>query len=103
VNDVYSDLSESLVLDGNAVAGLLDEVFGVDMTASPTVCVSCGRAGDLATLLAFTQSPGVVLRCPACESVVLRIVQTPHAVYLDARGAQYLRLLRRSTWSAGNV
>jgi len=35
-----------------------------------------------------------VLRCSACEGVVLRIVQTPEAIYLDARGAVYLRLAR---------
>jgi hypothetical protein len=34
------------------------------------------------------------LRCPACEQVILRIVQTPQAIYLDARGAVYLRLAR---------
>lgn len=96
MNDMQADLAQALVLDGNAVAGLLDEIFGVDMTASPTVCVQCGREGDLATLLTFTQAPGIVLRCPACESVLLRIVQTPGAIYLDARGALYLCLGRRS-------
>jgi hypothetical protein len=90
-----SDLAAALVLDGNAVGGLLADIFGVDMTVSPIVCVGCGREGDLATLLAFTQVPGVVLRCPACDGVVLRIVQTPNAVYLDARGTVYLRLGRR--------
>jgi hypothetical protein len=88
-------MDRALVLDGNAVGGLFDDIFGVDMTASPTTCVHCGRSGDLATLLAFTQSPGVVLRCPTCESVLIRIVQTPDAIYLDARGTTYLRLARR--------
>jgi hypothetical protein len=36
-----------------------------------------------------------VLRCPTCESVMIRIVQTPDAIYLDARGTTYLRLGRR--------
>lgn len=94
MEDVQANLDWGLVLDGNAVAGLLDEIFGVDMTASPTVCAHCGREGDLATLLAFTKAPGVVLRCPACASVMLRIVQTSRAIYLDARGTMYLRLAR---------
>ena len=97
MNDDQADRDQALVLDGNAVAGLLDEVFGVDMTASPTICVHCGRAGDLATLLAFTRAPGVILRCPACSSVLLRVVQTPDAIYLDARGTMCLRLARRSS------
>jgi len=45
-------------------------------------------------LLAFTQGPGIVLRCSGCENIVIRIVQTPDAIYLDARGAVYLRLNR---------
>jgi len=88
------DINHELMLDANAAAGLLFEIFGVEMTASPTECANCGNEGEIGTLLAFTQGPGIVLRCPACENVVLRIVQTPDAIYLDARGAVYLRLAR---------
>ena len=93
---IQSDRDLALMLDGNAVAGLLEEIFGVDLTASPCVCAHCGREGAVATLLTFTVAPGVVLRCPACENVVLRIVQTPDAFYLDARGTLFLRLERRA-------
>jgi hypothetical protein len=95
MDNIQVDMNRELMLDGNAVAGILVEIFGVEMTASPTECASCGREGELATLLAFTQAPGIVLRCPACESVMIRIVQTPDALYLDLRGAMYLRLERR--------
>jgi hypothetical protein len=90
------DVNSQLMLDGNAVAGLMYDLFGVEMTASPTECAHCGREGQIGTLLAFTQAPGVVLRCPACENVMIRIVQTPDAIYIDARGAVYLRLERRT-------
>jgi hypothetical protein len=89
-----TDINHELMLDANATAGLLFDIFGVEMTASPTECANCGNEGEIGALLAFTQGPGVILRCSACESVVLRIVQTPDAVYLDARGAVYLRLAR---------
>jgi len=89
------DLDRALVLDGNAVAGLLQQMFAVEMTASPTICAHCGREGDLGTLVAFTKSPGVVLRCPGCEQVMLRIVETTEALYLDARGTVYLRFERK--------
>lgn len=92
--DERTDINRELMLDANAVAGLLFEIFGVEMTASPTECAHCGSSGDVGALLAFTQGPGVVLRCSSCENVVLRIVRTPQAVYLDARGAVYLRLVR---------
>lgn len=88
------DLNRSLMLDGNAVAGILYEIFSADMTTNLAECSSCGRQGELATLLAFTQAPGIILRCPACENIVLRIVQTPQAIYLDARGAMFIRMER---------
>lgn len=88
------DITGELMLDGNAAAGVLQEIFALEMTASPTECANCGREGELGSLMAFTQSPGIVLRCPACEQVLIRIVRTPDATYLDARGAVYLRLQR---------
>ncbi len=94
MNDPESDMNRELMLDGNAVAGVLHDVFALEMTASPTECANCGNVGEIGTLLAFTQAPGAVLRCPVCEQVMLRIVETPDAVYLDARGAVYLRLER---------
>src|SRR5258706_7662393 len=69
------DINRELMLDANATAGLLYEIFGTEMTASPTECANCGNQGEVGTLLAFTQGPGIVLRCSACEQVVLRITQ----------------------------
>ncbi len=94
MEETHVDLNRGLMLDANSAAGILEEIFGLEMTASPTECASCGNEGDLGTLLAFSQGPGIVLRCPACENVMLRIVQTPDATYFDARGAVYLRLAR---------
>jgi len=92
-----TDLNRELMLDANATAGLLYEIFGVEMTASPTECAHCGNEGEVGELLAFMHGPGVVLRCSKCENVVLRIVRTTEAILLDARGAVYLRLARYST------
>ena len=92
--DTPADINRELMLDANATAGLLQEIFGVEMTAAPTECAHCGNENEIATLLAFTHGPGIVLRCSTCENVVLRIVQTPEAIFLDARGAVYLRLAR---------
>ena len=89
---IAADMNEELMLDANAVAGLLFEVFGAEMTAADSECAHCGRAGEVGSLLAFTRAPGVVLRCPTCHEVMLRIVQTPRGTYIDARGAAHLRL-----------
>ena len=89
-----TDINRELMLDANATAGLLYEIFGVEMTAAPTECANCGNEDEIGTLLAFTHGPGIILRCSTCENVVLRIVQTPDEIILDARGAVYLRLAR---------
>jgi Zn finger protein HypA/HybF involved in hydrogenase expression len=86
------DPSRSMMLDGNAAAGLLQEVFSAEMTAAPTECASCGKQGEVGTLIAFVQAPGLVLRCPACESVMVRMVRSDRHIYFDARGAVYLRI-----------
>jgi cytochrome c-type biogenesis protein CcmH/NrfF len=53
----------------------------------------------MGTLLAFMQAPGVVLRCPVCEQIIMRIVQSPAAIYLDLRGAVYVSLKRRDLFT----
>ena len=88
------DVNRTLMTDGNAVAGVLYDLFGREMTDEPTECAACGREGHLATLLAFTRAPGVVLRCPACDNAMVRIVRTTRYTYVDARGAVYLRVGR---------
>ena len=88
--ELQNDINRMLMLDGNAAAGLFYEVFAAEMTACPTECASCGKQGELGTLLAIGQAPGMVLRCPVCENVVMRIVTTPEGIYLDARGAVFL-------------
>jgi hypothetical protein len=93
-DNTTSDMAHALMLDGNAVAGVLQDIFGVEMTANPAECANCGNVSELGGLMAFTQAPGAVLRCPACEGVVITIVQTPEAIYLDARGAAYVMLKR---------
>jgi phage FluMu protein Com len=77
------------------VAGTLYAAFGSDLTAVPSRCAHCHAVTALAELRAYVRAPGTVLRCPTCGSVVLRIVSTEDAVYVDARGAAFLRLERR--------
>jgi len=83
------------MLDGNAVGGALAAAFGSDMTAVPGRCAHCGTMSVIAELRAYVRAPGSVLRFPTCGGVVLRIVETADATYVDARGASYLRFERR--------
>ena len=68
--------AEDAVLDGNAVAGVLAAAFGVEMTDVPGECAHCATVSVLATLRAYSRAPGIVLRCPVCSGVVIRIVET---------------------------
>jgi hypothetical protein len=88
------DENLALMVDGNALAGLLNEIFGMEMTTAPLECASCGREGEMGSLWAFLEGPGYVLRCPACQNIVLRMVMTPETIYVDARGAAYLCIPR---------
>ena len=87
-----ADMNTALMVDGNAVAGQLQQIFGRDMTMAMARCAGCGNEAEMGALMAFTRGPGVVLRCPACREAIARIVETPTAIYLEARGAAFLRL-----------
>ena len=82
-------------LDGNALAGMFEALFGSDMTAIPGRCTHCGTINMVGAMRVYMGGPGAVVRCPACDEVVLRMVQTAEATYVDARGAAYLRFERR--------
>ncbi len=83
------DMNTALMVDGNAVAGLLQEIFATEMTIAQTCCAGCGREGEMGSLQVYRHGPGVILRCPACQQIVLRIVRAPGKTYVDARGAAY--------------
>lgn len=81
-----------LLLDGNAVGGLLAEVFALEMTAAVGTCAACGAVGAVGTLRVYAHAPGVVIRCPRCESVLMRVVRSDRRIWLDLRGLQSLEL-----------
>jgi len=68
--------SES-VLDGNALAGLLGEVFSFEPTATISTCSGCGSRVPMATWSVFVSTPGIVARCASCEAVQIRVVHGP--------------------------
>jgi uncharacterized Zn finger protein len=79
-------IDEELVLDGNAVAGALSEIYGDDMTTVLAECASCGQVDPIGGLVAFVHAPGIVLRCTACATVIIRIVHTPKRTLVDVQG-----------------
>ena len=49
-------------LDGNAIGGVLAEIFGTEMTVAVGVCGSCGATGPVAELHVYVRAPGIVVR-----------------------------------------
>jgi hypothetical protein len=82
----------NLWTDGNALAGHVHDVFRVDITTAIGRCSRCTHTGPMAEVRVFDNAPGVVARCPACDQVLLRLVQGPGRAWLDVRGLTYLQL-----------
>lgn len=77
-------------LDGNAIGGLLIEVFGAEMTTASGTCASCGAVMQVAELVVFLEAPGTVARCRTCESVVMVVVDKQGIKCVDLRGLDKL-------------
>jgi len=83
---------EEMRLDGNAAAGMMSEIFVKEMTSAEATCAGCGASGPMASLIAYGQAMGVVLRCPDCGAAMLRMVRTPREVRVDCSGVGLLIL-----------
>jgi phage FluMu protein Com len=70
-------------LDGNAIAGALLDHFGHDMTMAQVRCSHCNSTSLMAELRVYTKAPGAVARCPACDEVVMVIVNVRGAERFD--------------------
>lgn len=54
--------------DGNAVAGLLCEVFTCEMTVAVITCGGCGAAAPVGAVRVFGGAMGAIFRCATCET-----------------------------------
>lgn len=82
---------DALMLDGNAAAGLLQEVFSVEMTTAIGTCASCGAVDAVGAVRLF-RGAGIVLRCPTCDAVLLKLVSGGSRTWLDLSGVRTLEL-----------
>jgi hypothetical protein len=82
---------DELMLDGNAVAGLLREVFAAEMTTAIGTCGACGAAEPLGAVHVY-QGAGVVLRCPHCDNTLAKIVRSETRLWLGLQGVRALEL-----------
>ncbi len=81
--------SQAIRVDGNAMAGMLGEIFVDEMTAARVACGGCGNIEPIGAQHAYIHAPGAVLRCCHCEEVLF--VLTP-------AGENHVLGLGRASW-----
>jgi hypothetical protein len=87
-------VAEARTLDGNAVGGLMLELFGVELTDAPGVCAHCGAREQLAVTDVYVDAPGVVVRCRHCQGVLMRVVHGRDRIWVDLSGVASLEVPR---------
>jgi hypothetical protein len=83
---------EDLKLDGNAAAGLFQEVFAFELTTARGRCNNCGNVAEVGAVMVYSNAPGTVLRCPVCEAVLMRMAGNGERHWLDVRGITWLEI-----------
>lgn len=84
--------TDEMKLDGNALGGMMLELFGREMTAAASTCGSCGAVEQMACVDVYVQAPGIVVRCRHCESVLMKVVRSPERTWLDLSGVRLIEL-----------
>ena len=73
-------------LDGNAIGGMLFEVFGAELTTATGECASCGARGPVAETEVYLRAPGTVVRCRTCRNVLMVFVTVRETTCVDLLG-----------------
>jgi len=84
--DEDTTADENAAVDGNALGGVLIDVFGMDLTGADAVCGSCGASAPVGALAVYRRAPGTVVRCRKCDAVLMVLVSTDGAMGVDLGG-----------------
>jgi len=79
-------------LDSNAAAGILQAIFPIDMTLAQITCTGCGTTNAIGATAAYMHGIGTVVRCPVCDTVLIRVVHARGRNFLDMRGMRVLQI-----------
>jgi Zn finger protein HypA/HybF involved in hydrogenase expression len=75
----------AIVIDGNGIGGILEQIFAAEPTAALRICQSCHTEHPTGEHRAY-RGAGITLRCPHCGDVALRISQPPGRTIVELRG-----------------
>jgi uncharacterized Zn finger protein len=90
-------------VDGNAIGGLLSDIFGAEMTAATSICGTCGASRPVAELVVYRRAPGTVARCRICGSVLMVFVKAHSVTCVDVAGLASLGQSETSLWRANGI
>jgi Family of unknown function (DUF6510) len=71
--------------DGNAVAGLFQEILAGEFTSAQRTCQSCGDRNPAGAHRSYAGA-GIVLRCPNCEDVAALVTRLRDEYVFELRG-----------------
>jgi hypothetical protein len=83
-------VTEMTHTDGNELAGVLQQVFAVEFTTLERRCQSCGDANSAGAHRSY-RSAGLVLRCPSCDAVALRLAPQGERLVFELYGTWMVR------------
>ena len=76
-------------VDGNALGGLLHEIFGREMTDARGCCATCGTVNQVGAMRVY-RSAGDVMRCPSCGSVTIVAVVIQERTRVHLGGVRWI-------------
>jgi hypothetical protein len=79
-------------VDGNAAAGVLREIFAMDVTTAVSTCAHCGQPAPVGAHLVYADAPALVVRCPGCMQVVMRAASDAGGVRFEMSGVRLLSM-----------
>jgi hypothetical protein len=82
-------MTDATHVDGNALGGLLIEVFGREMTDTHGCCASCGTVNALGAMRVY-RGAGDVMRCATCGNVTIVTVVIREHTRVYAAGVRWM-------------
>jgi hypothetical protein len=79
-------------LDGNVVGGILGEIFPFEMTSARATCAGCGATDPIGAFTAYVHGMGTVVRCPFCDTALIRLAHVRGRYWMDLRGVRVFQI-----------
>ncbi|MFJ6653039.1 DUF6510 family protein [Microbacterium sp. NPDC091313] len=88
-----SEHAPVIIVDGNAVAGMLADALAGDATMMAITCGCCGDRAVLAETVVEREPTSALVRCRSCTHTLFTLAEEPDALVLRV-GRMDLRLPR---------